>query len=196
MMNKKTGHSVSTISAMSKMYKNIRKKVNTMSEKGKAMDLTEQTARKWLLDRGVKTKEIAELVYFLQKDYHTNLKIEDCLHNVERVISKREVQNAILTGIQMDILAEKGMLEEPLQSIIASDEGLYGVDEILAFSIVNVYGSIGFTNYGYIDKLKPGILKDLNDKSSGKCHTFLDDIVGAIAAAASSRLAHRIENVE
>ena len=167
-----------------------------MSEKGKAMDLTEQTARKWLLDRGVKTKEIAELVYFLQKDYHTNLKIDDCLHNVERVISKREVQNAILTGIQMDILAEKGMLEEPLQSIIESDEGLYGVDEILAFSIVNVYGSIGFTNYGYIDKLKPGILKDLNDKSSGKCHTFLDDIVGAIAAAASSRLAHRIENVE
>ena len=167
-----------------------------MSEKGKAMDLTEQTARKWLLDRGVKTKEIAELVYFLQKDYHTNLKIDDCLHNVERVISKREVQNAILTGIQMDILAEKGMLEEPLQSIIESDEGLYGVDEILAFSIVNVYGSIGFTNYGYIDKLKPGILKDLNDKSSGKCHTFLDDIVGAIAAAASSRLAHRIEDVE
>ena len=167
-----------------------------MSEKGKAMDLTEQTARKWLLDRGVKTKEIAELVYFLQKDYHTDLKIDDCLHNVERVISKREVQNAILTGIQMDILAEKGMLEEPLQSIIESDEGLYGVDEILAFSIVNVYGSIGFTNYGYIDKLKPGILKDLNDKSSGKCHTFLDDIVGAIAAAASSRLAHRIENVE
>jgi phosphatidylglycerophosphatase A len=178
------------------MYKNIRKKVNTMSEKGKAMDLTEQTARKWLLDRGVTTKEIAELVHFLQKDYHTNLKIDDCLHNVERVISKREVQNAILTGIQMDILAEKGMLEEPLQSIIESDEGLYGVDEILAFSIVNVYGSIGFTNYGYIDKLKPGILKDLNDKSSGKCHTFLDDIVGAIAAAASSRLAHRIENVE
>jgi phosphatidylglycerophosphatase A len=167
-----------------------------MSENGKVVDLTEKTARKWLLDRGVKTEEIAELVYFLQKDYHTDLKIEDCLHNVERVISKREVQNAILTGIQLDILAEKGMLEEPLQSIISSDEGLYGVDEILAFSIVNVYGSIGFTNYGYIDKLKPGILRDLNDKSSGKCHTFLDDIVGAIAAAASSRLAHRIENAE
>jgi phosphatidylglycerophosphatase A len=167
-----------------------------MSENGKVVDLTEKKARKWLLDRGVKTEEIAELVYFLQKDYHTDLKIEDCLHNVERVISKREVQNAILTGIQLDILAEKGMLEEPLQSIIGSDEGLYGVDEILAFSIVNVYGSIGFTNYGYIDKLKPGILRDLNDKSSGKCHTFLDDIVGAIAAAASSRLAHRIENAE
>src|SRR5690606_29969661 len=112
------------------------------------------------------------------------------------VLSKREVQNAVLTGIHLDIAGENGKLEERLQSIITTDEGLYGVDEILAFPIVNVYGSIGFTNYGYIDKLKPGILKYLNDKSTGKCNTFLDDIVGAIAAAASSRLAHRAANVE
>lgn len=167
-----------------------------MSEDGKVMSIVEKTARKWLLDRGVKTEDIAKLVYHLQEKYHPNLQIEECLLNVERVISKREVQNAILTGIQLDILAEKGMLEEPLQSIIRKDEGLYGVDEVLAFSIVNVYGSIGFTNYGYVDKMKPGILEKLNDKSSGYCHTFLDDIVGAIAAAASSRLAHRAENAE
>jgi len=162
----------------------------------KKMDLTEETARKWLHERGVEIHHIAELVYFLQEKYHPDLKMEDCVHNVERVLSKREVQNAILTGIQLDIMAEKKLMEEPLQSIIEIDEGLYGVDEVLAFSIVNVYGSIGFTNYGYIDKLKPGILKDLNDKSSGKCHTFLDDIVGAVAAAASSRLAHRAANTE
>ncbi len=72
-------------------------------------------------------------------------------------------------------------LSEPLQTILAIDESLYGVDEVLAFSIVNIYGSIGFTNYGYIDKEKPGILGRLNDKSTGECHTFLDDIVGAIA---------------
>jgi len=59
-----------------------------------------------------------------------------------------------------------------------------------------VYGSIGFTNYGYIDKQKPGILERLNDKSTGECHTFLDDLVGAIAAAASSRLAHRAASQE
>ncbi|MDP4164814.1 MAG: phosphatidylglycerophosphatase A [Bacillota bacterium] len=166
-----------------------------MAEK-KQMDLTERTARRWLAERGVKIQDIADLVYYLQKQYHDELKIENCLENVERVISKREVQNAILTGIQLDILAEKGLLEEPLQSIIKTDESLYGVDEVLAFSIVNVYGSIGFTNYGYIDKQKPGILHTLNDKSTGECHTFLDDIVGAIAAAASSRLAHRAAHVE
>ncbi|MBT2758283.1 phosphatidylglycerophosphatase A [Mesobacillus foraminis] len=167
-----------------------------MLEKRKPIQLTEETAREWLHKRGVEVEDIAKLVYYLQEKYHPNLAIEDCMENVERVLSKREVQNAILTGIQLDILAEQKKLGEPLQSIIATDESLYGVDEILAFSIVNIYGSIGFTNYGYIDKQKPGILEKLNDKSSGECHTFLDDIVGAIAAAASSRLAHRAQSTE
>ncbi|WP_078429986.1 phosphatidylglycerophosphatase A [Alkalihalobacterium alkalinitrilicum] len=156
----------------------------------------EQVARKALEERGVTLDDIADLVYFLQVKYHPNLDIEECKLNVDRVLSKREVQNAIITGIQLDKLAEQGLIEEPLLSIIQEDEGLYGVDEIIALSIVNVYGSIGFTNYGYIDKQKPGILEKLNDKESKECHTFLDDIVGAIAAAASSRLAHRAANCE
>lgn len=151
----------------------------------------EQTALSLLEKRGVSLEDIAELVYFLQHKYHKELSKEECLHNVRRVLTKREIQNAIVTGIQLDILAEKDAIEEPLLSIIKRDEGLYGIDEIIALSIVNVYGSIGFTNYGYIDKLKPGILERLNDKSTGLVNTFLDDIVGAIAAAASSRLAHR-----
>ncbi|RDW20952.1 phosphatidylglycerophosphatase A family protein [Oceanobacillus chungangensis] len=150
-------------------------------------------AREVLKERGVQLENIAELVYYLQSSYHDDLTMEECLHNVDRVLTKREVQNAVLTGIQLDILAEKKQLLEPLQTTIENDEGLYGVDEIIALSIVNVYGSIGFTNYGYIDKQKPGILKRLNDKSTGEVHTFLDDIVGAIAAAASSRLAHSNE---
>ncbi|HLS09471.1 phosphatidylglycerophosphatase A [Lentibacillus sp.] len=150
----------------------------------------EVKAREWLSERGVTVKDIAELVHYLQSGYHDDLSIEDCQFNVEQVLGKREVQNAILTGIQLDRLAEEKKLDEPLQRTIEIDESLYGIDEIIAFSIVNVYGSIGFTNYGYIDKQKPGILKYLNDKSTGECHTFLDDIVGAIAAAASSRLAH------
>ncbi|WYP25695.1 phosphatidylglycerophosphatase A [Alkalihalobacillus sp. FSL W8-0930] len=150
-------------------------------------------ARDWLTFRGVTIDDMAELVHFLQKAYHPNLSMELCKENVERVLSKREVQNAIITGIQLDILTEKKLLEAPLQGILERDEGLYGIDEVIALSIVNVYGSIGFTNYGYVDKLKPGILKKLNEKKEGVCHTFLDDIVGAIAAAASSRLAHRME---
>lgn len=159
-------------------------------------DAVAEKAKEWLQDRGVSLHDIAVLVYFLQEKYHPGLSLALCLENVERVLSKREVQNAVLTGIQLDLLTEKKCLETPLQEILARDEGLYGVDEIIALSIVNVYGSIGLTNYGYIDKQKPGILKKLNDKSTGACHTFLDDIVGAIAAAASSRLAHRKANTE
>ncbi|MCL6604656.1 MAG: phosphatidylglycerophosphatase A [Paenibacillus sp.] len=150
-----------------------------------------EATKSWLHKRGVTIQEIADLVILLQKPYYPNLTMDECIHNVEMVLSKREVQNAVLTGIQLDVLAEEGKLFPQLQDMIEHDEGLYGVDEILAFSIVNVYGSIGFTNYGYIDKLKPGVLQRLNNKETGEIHTFLDDIVGAVAAAASSRIAHR-----
>jgi len=153
-------------------------------------EVVEKKTRELLEARGVALDDLVELVMFLQKDYFPDLTKEICLENIEKVLAKREVQNAILTGIQLDLLAEERKLMEPLQSMVFNDEGLYGVDEIIALSIVNVYGSIGFTNYGYIDKVKPGILKKLNDKNDHQNHTFLDDIVGAIAAAASSRLAH------
>lgn len=165
-------------------------------EKDTNQSQLELKAREWLTERGVTLDDIAELVYYLQAKYHDDLSMEECRHNVDRVLTKREVQNAVLTGIQLDKLAEQKLLDFPLQQTIETDESLYGVDEIIALSIVNVYGSIGFTNYGYIDKQKPGILERLNDKSTGECHTFLDDIVGAIAAAASSRLAHGTRDAE
>ncbi|MGZ9585219.1 phosphatidylglycerophosphatase A family protein [Paenibacillus marinisediminis] len=151
----------------------------------------EEATREWLQKRGVSLDDIAELVLFLQQKYFPELTLEYCRYNIDQVLMKREVQNAVLTGIQLDLLAEEGKLMPALQEMVENDEGLYGVDEVLAFSIVNVYGSIGFTNFGYVDKMKPGILERLNDKHDGQIHTFLDDIVGAIAAAASSRIAHR-----
>ncbi|WP_207644693.1 phosphatidylglycerophosphatase A family protein [Caloranaerobacter ferrireducens] len=144
-----------------------------------------------LKERGVTIEEMAKLVYELQKDY-ADISIETAIFNIEKVLSKREVQNAILTGIQLDILAEKNLLEEPLLSMIKKDEPLYGIDEILALSITNVYGSIGFTNYGYIDKMKFGIIGKLDKlgKTTDKVNTFLDDLVGGIVAAACARIAH------
>ena len=150
-----------------------------------------EVALKKLNERGVELEEIAELVYDLQSPYLADISLDLCLDNVKAVIRKREVQNAILTGIELDVLTEQKKLSSPLQEIIEEDEGLYGIDEILALSIVNVYGSIGFTNYGFLDKTKPKLIKRLDEHThSNQTHTFLDDIVGAIAAAAASRLAH------
>ena len=143
-----------------------------------------------LKQRGVSLDDIAELVIFLQKDYIKDLTLAEAEASVQNVLRKREVQNAIITGIQLDIAAEKHELLEPLQTIVERDEGLYGVDETMALSIVDIYGSIGFTNYGYIDRVKPGILAHLNAHEPGIIHTFLDDLVGAVAAAAAARLAH------
>lgn len=151
----------------------------------------EQAALARLKERNVTIEEIAELVYDLQTPYLEDLTMEYCLHNVEAVIRKREIQNAILTGIELDVLAEEGKLASPLQEIIANDEGLFGIDEVLALAIVNVYGSIGLTNFGYLDKLKPKVINRLDSVKEGEgINTFLDDIVGAIAAAAASRIAH------
>ncbi len=146
-----------------------------------------------LKNRGVNPLDIAKITLDLQKPYIPDITLDLCLEHVNKVLLKREVQHAVLVGIELDVLAEKNLLSEPLLSLIKSDYGLFGVDEILALSIVNVYGSIGLTNFGYVDKLKPGIIGTLDEagKKKGHCHTFLDDIVGAIAASAASSLAHR-----
>lgn len=148
-----------------------------------------------LHDRGVQIRDITEIVYDLQKKYVPDLTMETCEEAVMRVLGKREVHNAILTGVELDRLAEKQMLSEPLQTLINSDNPLYGIDEILVLSICNVYGSIGLTNFGYVDKIKPGIIGklDAEGKKTNRCHTFLDDIIGAIAAAAASSVAHNAQ---
>ncbi len=140
--------------------------------------------------RGVTLEDIGELVMMLQADYYDDLTLEYCIENVKAVLRKREITHAILTGIALDEMAEKKLLSEPLQSIVASDESLYGVDEILPLSIVNVYGSIGLTNFGYLDKEKLGIIKELDTEKGDQINTFLDDIVAALAAATASRIAH------
>lgn len=143
-----------------------------------------------LNDRGVRIEDIAKLVKALQKPYNPDINLEECIENVEAVLRKREVAHAILTGVAIDELAEKKQLPEPLQSIIDTDEGLYGIDEIIPLSIVNLYGTIGLTSYGFLDKEKFGIIKELDTKKNGKVNTFLDDLVAGIAAAAASRYAH------
>ena len=143
-----------------------------------------------LNNRGVTIEDIAKLVMKLQKPYNADISLEICRENVDAVLKKREVAHAILTGVALDELAENKQLPQPLQSIIDTDEGLYGIDEIIPLSIVNLYGTIGLTSYGYLDKEKMGIIKELDTKKDGEVNTFLDDLVAGIASAAASRYAH------
>lgn len=159
-----------------------------------SMEEMKKIAIDMIQSRGVELDDIADLVLTLQIKYYPDLTKEICLENIEAVLKKRETVHAVLTGIALDEIAENKGLPEPLQSIVESDAGLFGIDEIIPLSIVNVYGSIGLTNYGYLDKEKIGILKELDEMKGGKVHTFLDDLIAAIAAAAASRIAHSRED--
>ncbi|EGL83573.1 phosphatidylglycerophosphatase A [Caldalkalibacillus thermarum TA2.A1] len=155
-----------------------------------------QAALDLLRKRGVTIQDIAEIVYKMQSPYKPDLSMTACVESVEAVLDKREVQHALLVGIELDILAEKKMLSEPLQSIVENDEGLFGCDETLALGSVFGYGSIAVTTFGYLDKEKVGIVKKLDSKIGSHVNTFLDDLVCSIAASASSRLAHRLRDLE
>lgn len=146
--------------------------------------------------RGVSIEEIAKIVLEMQLAYNVGLTIEHCIESVESVLKKREMQHAILVGIELDELAEKKMLSAPLQQIVEADEGLFGVDETIALGSVFTYGSIAVTTFGHLDKNKIGIIKKLDTKIGDGVHTFLDDLVASLAACASSRIAHRTRDLE
>ena len=156
----------------------------------------EQATHDALKRRGVTVEEIAKIVYEMQVPYNKGLTIEHCVESIKSVLKKREMQHAILVGIELDELAEKKMLSAPLQQIVEADEGLFGVDETIALGAVFTCGSIAVTTFGHLDKNKIGLISKLDTKSGEGIHTFLDDLVASIAASAASRLAHRTRDLE
>lgn len=145
-----------------------------------------------LLERGVTIQDIAIIAYQQQYRYNKEIKMEDCIESVEKILSLRDIFHLLQLGAEIDRLTEEKVFHGPIQAIMENDLGVFGVDEIFGLDIARLYGAIGQTNFGDIDVNKPGIVAKLNeDGKSGKkaCHTFLDDIVGAIAAAASTRVA-------
>ena len=155
------------------------------------LDLNTET----LKERGVKLEDIADIAYYQQSKFSSEVKYSDCMESVEKILSLRDVFHILQLGVEIDRLAEEGLLKGPIQDIIRYDLGVFGVDEILGIDIARLYGSIGQTNFGDIDVNKPSVVHRLNEEGkdlNGKCHTFLDDIVGSIAAAASTRVAQII----
>lgn len=151
----------------------------------------QEAAFQALARRGVQLEEMARLVQQVVQEQGMDLSLAECRNHLEKVLEKREVLYAILTGVTLDELAEAGALPEPLQEAVANDLPLYGVDEILATSITNIYGAVSLTRFGYLDKKKPGLVGLLNRKlKGGAIHTFMDDLVAGIVAATVARIEH------
>ena len=143
-----------------------------------------------LNERGVMLEDVVECSMLLQKKFSPHVKYTDYMEAVISVLSKREVQFTIMTAVALDKMVDADIIpDETLTEILKNDEPLYGIDEVLAYSICNLYGSIALTNFGFIDREKLGIIQYLNLQKN-QCNTFIDDVVGAIAAAAAGSIAH------
>lgn len=139
--------------------------------------------------RHVTVEDIANITYELQHKYNPSLVIDDYANAIDKILHRHDVLSNAMVAFELDNAAENHKLAEPLQTIIERDESLFGVDELLAIGITNLYGTIGITNFGYVDKLKKGVIKRL-DEDARYVNTFADDIVGAVAVAAGAKLAH------
>ena len=147
---------------------------------------------KTLEERTVSVKEIAEVAFRQQARWNPDISMKECVDSVEKIISLRDVFHLLQLGAEIDRLTDEGLIKGPIYDILKTDLGMFGIDELFGLELAGLYGTIGKTNFGDIDVNKPLVVDRLNDDgkhAGGMCHTFMDDIVGAIAAAASTRVA-------
>ena len=143
-----------------------------------------------LKKRNVDLHALSKIAYHLQKQFLPQLNEQECYEELNSVLHKRELLNNVMVGLELDRLAEENKLKEPLLSIIRNDAGVFGVDESLALQIADIYGTIGVTNFGYLDRVKYGIIKQF-DEDPKHVNTFIDDLLGAIVAATCAKVAHK-----
>ena len=121
-----------------------------------------------LQERGVDLDGLAKLVLELQRPYDSTLTLDDARQSLRMVLAKREVQHAVITGVTLDMMAEEGSLKEPLGEIIRENHRLFAIDEVLALSIINIYGSISLSNFGFLGEERPEDLGGARPEQPGE----------------------------
>ncbi len=170
-------------------------KNRTLYSRQEMLDMNVQT----LKERTVTVKEIAEIAFRQQSKWTDDVSMAECIDSVEKILSIRDVFHLVQLGAEIDRLTDEKLFKGPIQDVLAQDLGMFGIDELFGLELAGMYGTIGKTNFGDIDVNKPGLVDRLNGEGKhdgGMCHTFLDDIVGAIAAAASTRVAQMTNEEE
>jgi len=152
-----------------------------------------------LEERSVSVEEIAEVAFRQQSKWSDDISMQDCITSVEKILSLRDVFHIVQLGAEIDRLTDEKAFNGPILDILLQDLGMFGIDELFGLELAGMYGTIGKTNFGDIDVNKPLVVNRLNGDGKhdgGMCHTFLDDIVGALAAAASTRVAQMTNELE
>lgn len=149
-----------------------------------------------LTESEVSFLEMAKIVRAEQIKFRPKLTLQETAESINAVMKKRNVQFAFLMAIFNDLSAQNHLMFEPLQSIIFEDRGTFGGDEQIALEIANLYGTIGITNFGYLDREKQGFIKELDKLGKNNPNvttTFIDDIFSAVISAAEARSAHKYD---
>lgn len=143
-----------------------------------------------LEENGVTLDDIIKASMKRQEGYMPEYGEDEFKISLDKVLRKRNVLNDCMIGLHLDELATLGVLPEPLQDIMFNDAGVFEVDEVFGIDIARDYGSVGVTNFGYLDCAKTDLVKSL-DEESDKVLTFTDDLVSALIAATCACTMHR-----
>ena len=162
------------------------RKSNFKYPDAKAYDFAVNTIR----HRGVTQRQMAQIVQQMTVEFVPNIRLDECIATIVDVMHKRDYLSTAMIMLDLDRLAENHELSQPLDAIVNADAGVFGVDEDLAMSIATLYGPIGATNFGYLDRVKKGIIKQI-DTNDHHTNTFLDDLIGATIAAACGKISHQ-----
>ena len=162
------------------------RKANFKYPDAKANDFVVNTSR----HRGVTQRQMAQIVQQMTVEFVPNIRLDECIATIVDVMHKRDYLSTAMIMLDLDRLAENHELSQPLDAIVNADAGVFGVDEDLAMSIATLYGPIGATNYGYLDRVKKGVIKKIYTHDH-HTNTFLDDLIGATIAAACGKISHQ-----
>lgn len=149
----------------------------------------------YLNDLGIGSyRQLAEIVYEEQRDYIFGLTRNKCLSAVLDVMSNREMQHAMLVAIELDSIAQEAANHDggvtrqgnPVIQLLVDDDPGFGVDEHIAMSVAGRFGSIATSNFGYLDKVKPGVIGEID--AMDRVTTMIDDMLCAVVASAEALL--------
>lgn len=176
---------VQIISAFDMFYSVV---ANSQKNNKRTVTLYDHTVN-LLTERGIKLHDLSKIVYDGQVDYVPEITLVECENAIKHVLKKREVQNAVITGIYLDKQSREDDNMDPyLKEILRNDESQFQVDELLSTAVSDVFGGIANSNRGYLDKTKPGIIGIVD---SDKYNVFLDDLLAAIVAGAEAYIANK-----
>ena len=150
----------------------------------------------YLNSKGVTEESIGKLAMGLQKKFLPEVPLEKYISATLEISKKWDILNCCMVGIALDKAASNKQLDEPLQTIMDEDLGVFAVDEVLAYyGFATLYGGIGITSAGWLDKEKTGIIAKL-DQENNYVNVFLDDLIVGLVACVSAKIAHDYTEVE